>query len=666
MWAGGLQCLIRHPSPGVHPPRQAPEPPEPPSDHEDSLPKKRKLTNACVACKNAKEKCSGEQPCTACVRKARDCVFNPEDDQRRRIPLRRRIDELEEEQRLFLRILRTLRHRSHVVDGLLDYIKKEKPDLATIRRYMDQHLPPHEFRKTPELLRIYQDVERFQDPIPKRGNQALNIAQLCDYPPFLGMARPWTTLTDDNGFVSHLISLFFTWQQAFCNWIDQDLFFRDMNAGNVNCTFCSPILVNAILAVACLYSDYPEAWAEPGNTDSLGQHFFTEAERLIDAEEGKITFATAQGIAVLYTCLSAMGKDRQGWTYLSRAVHAVEYLRSTSDELFRTADVPRDVMAGALDYLEIGLFGATVACTLCLQKEPIMKPPKGLQLPIHQGDDGTWSPYPRQMDPVPAAHRHCALNYRARLAEIATDVCEALFSNGRKPPRPDLEEVVTRAYSQLTIWMHDLPGCLHCDDHSVPEILSLHQYYHSIIMVSFAFLRTRAPQDDETTEKSIESAREKCISSAHIVSDLVNIHRNQWGIERVALFDIQFISVALYNLLDDLRDEKSHAAFRNLAKAMMVHIPRWKMARGMFRLIQIAMTQLRAYQPPDIVEIFRTFEQGFWRPEDWNSFSSAYPNFSIAIRQDKGASEEVDMDRILAHWDGLTLTSDTGSELSGG
>lgn len=52
--------------------------------------------------------------------------------------------------------------------------------------------------------------------------------------------------------VSRLVSLWFTWFHPFLNWLDRDLFLRDMKSGDLKAQFCSPILVNAMLAVACV------------------------------------------------------------------------------------------------------------------------------------------------------------------------------------------------------------------------------------------------------------------------------------------------------------------------------------------------------------------------------------------------------------------------------
>jgi hypothetical protein len=89
--------------------------------------------------------------------------------------------------------------------------------------------------------------------IPKRAPSIyMDVRRITDMPLFEVPAKPWTSVTDDDAFVSHLITLYFTWQQPTFRWVDRDLFLADMRAGKTGSRFCSPLLVNIILAVACV------------------------------------------------------------------------------------------------------------------------------------------------------------------------------------------------------------------------------------------------------------------------------------------------------------------------------------------------------------------------------------------------------------------------------
>lgn len=71
-------------------------------------------------------------------------------------------------------------------------------------------------------------------------------------PPISVPAKPWTTITDDDDFVSHLISLWFTWAHPWWHWIDEQAFLEAMRSGDLNNPNCTPYLVNMILADSCV------------------------------------------------------------------------------------------------------------------------------------------------------------------------------------------------------------------------------------------------------------------------------------------------------------------------------------------------------------------------------------------------------------------------------
>ncbi|KAL4875881.1 hypothetical protein BJY04DRAFT_232119 [Aspergillus karnatakaensis] len=564
------------------------------------IPKKRKATYACQTCRTLKVKCTGQQPCTRCVENKTECVLDPETDKRHKRLVNRRIDSLEEDQKLFIRLLRTLRHKNH------------HPSLEEIKLYMDNEMPREELEKTPELSQIHQGLAT------KPADRALNIARLCDIPPFSGPAKPWTTITDDDQFVSHLISLYFTWSCLAFSFIDRDFFLRDFDSGDANTLYCSPFLVNAMLADACYYSDYPESCA----------HFWREAKRLLDIEGDKLTLTTVQGLAVMYSCSSVMGKDRLGMTYFVRASEAILLLRSSYEN---SAD---DSPVKILSYLT-------------LQKPAAMDCPTCDDLPIHQSNKEQWFPYPLLVEPSPAAHTNCVLNQKAKLGRIAWDLSNALFGDNSRLPRADIESAVNRTYARLLQWDMDLPECLPYNLQSIPEVLSLHMYYHVIIMTGFVFLKTPIPHADPATLQSIASARQKCISSAQAVSTLSSIATTLWGANS--------------------GDAANSDAFLNLAEAAVSVARLGLLPKGMFRLVQVVTLQLNDPDTlsPAISKLFKRFERRLWRREDHQRFSSAYPNSAAALRQQDGVvAEDLELDDFLEIWNDFSIAGQTDSSAS--
>ena len=105
--------------------------------------------------------------------------------------------------------------------------------------------------------------------------------------------RPWTQVTDDQEFIEHLLSLYFSWQHSFFQNFPEKLFREDMATGRTK--YCSTLLVNAICAAGSLLSDRPEARRDPNNSLTAGLDFFEEAVKQIH----EITISTIPTTAAL-------------------------------------------------------------------------------------------------------------------------------------------------------------------------------------------------------------------------------------------------------------------------------------------------------------------------------------------------------------------------------
>ena len=99
--------------------------------------------------------------------------------------------------------------------------------------------------------------------------------------------RPWTTVTQDEELIQHLLDVYFTWQHSFFQSFPENLFRSDMAAGRTK--YCSPMLVNAICAAGCFLS-------ERSNVDQLVEPFYEEAMKLYK-DDSKPTISTT---ATLY------------------------------------------------------------------------------------------------------------------------------------------------------------------------------------------------------------------------------------------------------------------------------------------------------------------------------------------------------------------------------
>jgi hypothetical protein len=185
------------------------------------------------------DKCGGGVPCDPCQKAKTQCEINTDNDGRRKVTLKRKIEPLEQDRDLLLQLVECIRNDdAETAPGVLNLIRSNAP-LTKIRQYMAQ---------SP----VFGNCDEPQTKDPKSRSKFMDVNRLSDTLVFKVPAHPWTSITDDDDFVSHLISLYFTWQNCISNWFDRDLFLRDMRSKDLSSHFCSPLLVNSMLAVACV------------------------------------------------------------------------------------------------------------------------------------------------------------------------------------------------------------------------------------------------------------------------------------------------------------------------------------------------------------------------------------------------------------------------------
>ncbi|KAJ5123268.1 hypothetical protein N7448_009365 [Penicillium atrosanguineum] len=508
--------------------------------------------------------------------------MNPENDGRRRITFKRKIESLEEDRDLLLRLVDTIRNDdSQTTPGIMNLIRSSA-SLEEIRLSLDRG--PDSSSSNDVQTKIRRPaVQRFMD-----------VKRLSDVPLYEVPAQPWTSVTDDDALVSHLISLYFTWQHPILNWIDRDLFLRDMRSKNLNSRFCSPLLVN----IPQFYSGYPEAFARADDPGSRGRHFYEEAIRLLNKEEGRLPLTTLQARGDIYT---------------------------------RTA-------------------------TLSLQKPSIVKIPKFEPLPQTHGAEDTWIPYPRQAKSQ-QAHTNCVITGVFNLAVILWDISNYLFGD-EKPLSLDPIEA-DAFYYRLTKWAEDLPECISLKNTPTPGVMDMHMRYHNAILVMYGFIQPSLKQSESAAKDRIKILR---LATARAISAILNQFRSLWPLEYVPMNSMQYATVALFTLLEDLEDQQNKKVFGDILTALRALSRRWQLAKGMLRLVQLTAIKEEVNLPNEAQILFTDFEAELWKADDREQFSSLYPNFAVSINQGKSdqSVDGAELDRFLDEWDKLALSEREG------
>ena len=168
------------------------------------------------SCKKHKRRYEQGQPCSICISKGVACVYDPNKDGRR--GRKCTFDELHSKVEAYETVLESLRSSD---DGAAQDLLRLIRDGASL-----------------DSLKDATHVASVQGS-SRRGPAAMSIASLCDTPPIQVPVRPWTDVTHDDEFVSHLVSIYFTWHHAYLPVLDEKIFLNAMRPSDLKTPFCS-------------------------------------------------------------------------------------------------------------------------------------------------------------------------------------------------------------------------------------------------------------------------------------------------------------------------------------------------------------------------------------------------------------------------------------------
>lgn len=133
----------------------------------------------------------------------------------------------------------------------------------------------------------------------------------------------WTEVTKDPDLVKHLLDMYFTWHYTYFCCLSKDPFFRDFLRGRPpagarrKVEYCTPLLVNAMLALGCHFTSRLGAREHPEDSGTAGDHFFKEAKRLFleKDEYERPKLASVQALALMSVREAGCGREAKGWFY---------------------------------------------------------------------------------------------------------------------------------------------------------------------------------------------------------------------------------------------------------------------------------------------------------------------------------------------------------------
>ncbi|KAK0258674.1 hypothetical protein LTS09_006454 [Friedmanniomyces endolithicus] len=480
-----------------------------------------------------------------------------------------------------------------------------------------------EGRQSPSIpLQIGSNAARKRAATAQLSNRAPYGDDKFDTPPFILSAKPWTDITDNNIFVSCLVRDFLNYHNPYWRFLEADLFLQGMRTGKVGSEFCSPLLVNAVCALACLHVDYQDAFVQPGDLPTRGEHFHDEALHLWLLEEGRASVTNLQALAVL-------------------AIDAI------SNSLLKVANT--------ID-------------------------PRLRRTPHLPDTEYPWSGKP--FSQVYIRYRGNALFHaRCALTWLTSEVDELLFSNERHASMTVLMQLAEAWDARASEWYRDLPEDLKYSKDLPAPVFELHANYYCVMMVFCSnldrYVQALPHPDTPAHEHRFSDAYVKITSGlldrkilfAKMAANMMRDFRQKYSMKATLPYTFQASSMASFALLQWLHDHPDQrdpppipqpheiltatdmhpqTALNEAYRCVLGAATQVMLARGVVALLNQTASHMNVKLPALDLQVEKAVADVTWQPSDLRHISSAYPNYAQGTVPT--FSEAIGMEDILKEW----------------
>ncbi|KAK6496945.1 hypothetical protein TWF481_001926 [Arthrobotrys musiformis] len=410
--------------------------------------------------------------------------------------------------------------------------------LAFIRNDGREFLPFRDISPDPVTTPLTLIANTYVETTGQTVPQQMELGIIDDTPFFDLDAAPWTTVTDDNELVSHLISSYATWDGNALHFFDMDIFLEGMEKRDHN--FCSSILVNSILAMACHFSNRIAIRADPHNSNTLSYRFLQEAMMMWHSECDKPTLTNIQAGLVLSEVVSVDGLDELGWMLFKTSVDLLKRLLAerehgrlemsmapskAASQKSRTPSHPdirddyqylyNEKVERAISATTWGTFRISCIYSIIYKTRPLMDiptiPPPPVES-IHAQSNpepataripSTWRPYPYTQ---PSEQDRTGEGVQAfnNISTIIHLLCD-LHTTESKVVKPLTMEQKIDLYQRTADWKEEIPDGLKIGESCAPFIATAHIVYcHLMIEIHTAPLTSSDEKEGEGETTSAE------------------------------------------------------------------------------------------------------------------------------------------------------------------
>ncbi|OAA68998.1 nitrogen assimilation transcription factor nirA [Cordyceps fumosorosea ARSEF 2679] len=614
--------------------------------------KRKCISTACIACRKRKSKCDGAVPsCAACASVyGTECIYDPNSDHRRKGVYREKTDGMKADDAT-LKILveailnasednvddvvRRIRNCDSLDDLALQILKDGSGlDGSSAEHSDDEHWPSQvdgerDLAGKMGELRVENGTIRFiggtSHLIYLSGASSAHDAEPHAENSFLASTNPvtsWSEVTDDVGVVTHLLNMYFTYHYPYFTTLSRNMFWRDFSRGRgavgQSSSHCSSLLVNAMLALGCHFSDVAGAYSDPSDTRTKGDHFFAEAKRLImeGDEFERPRLVTVQALALMSVREAGCAREATGWVYSGMSFRMAQDIGlnleiSSSDKRVMTEeeiDARRITFWGCFNFDKcwsnyLGRLPQLPKSTFTVAKFDVF--PDEDASPWVQLTDKGFDESTKQPSRTRAAALHLST-----LCEISSDLLLFFYhpnhihrSTGKTVELKKLSEL----HKRLEEWRKNLPKEFEAGDGQLPNVILMHMFFHLQFIHLFRPFLKYSPNSSPLP--SHISPRRICTSNAGAISKLMRLYKKNWNLRQVCNIAVYMTHSACTIHMLNLPEKTAKRDFTHGVKHLEEISEDWLCARRTLSILSVLARKWHCALPEEAAQILQRTDE---------------------------------------------------------
>ncbi|KAI6088844.1 fungal-specific transcription factor domain-containing protein [Hypoxylon rubiginosum] len=630
-----------------------------------SIQKRRCVSTACIACRRRKSKCDGALPsCAACASVyGTECIYDPNSDHRRKGVYREKIDSMkarnstlqilieailnaeEDDVPEIVKRIRTCDSLDTVAESILqqeDFGGGTVEDDDQADNDYTTDLPvegERDLARKMGELRLENGSTRFIGgtshlihwdihgaPNPEYEARITNAA---DIDPITS----WSDVTKNTDEVKHLMNMYFNWHYPYFTTLSRSLFFRDFLKGKYSISpnktaYCSPLLVNAMLALGCHFSDASCAYATAGDSWTKGDHFFAEAKRLIvdNDEYEKPRLTTVQALALMSVREAGCGREAKGWVYSGMSFRMAQDLglnldiggiRSDSDNFDE-----QEIDARRVTFWGCFLFDK--AWSNYLGRLPQL-PKNSYSVPKYDvfpdEDAEAWCPYTDtgfdESAKQPSRTRTIGLQL-SKLCEISSDLLLFFYHPthiGRSSGKSIELKKLSELHRRLEDWRKELPKELEPKEGQLPNAILMHMFFHLQYIHLFRPFLKYSPNASPLPPHV--SPRRICTANAGAISKLMRLYKKLYNLRQICNIAVYMLHSACTIHILNLPEKTARRDIIHGVKHLEEIAEDWLCGRRTLSIISVLARKWNVELPEEASHVLRRTD------ERWGTFKTS-------------------------------------------